>query len=223
MNGQRTVTVQGTLDTNVANAREIMTALKKEFVPLLKEKYPGIRLVSQGQDKETADTGNSLQTNLLIGLVGIFLVLTFQFRDYAQPFAVLLAIPMGLIGVVWGHLALGLDLSMPSLVGFATLAGVVVNDNILLVGFAKARLREGDTVAEAMQQAARERFRPIVLTSLTTIAGLLPLLMETSTQAQLLIPLVASIAFGLLTATVMSLFLVPAFFVVLDDARLLKA
>ncbi|MCK4867329.1 MAG: efflux RND transporter permease subunit, partial [Alphaproteobacteria bacterium] len=223
VNGQRTVTVQGTLDTNVANAREIMAALRKEFVPRLKEKYPGIRLVSQGQDKETAETGNSLQTNLLIGLVGIFLVLTFQFRDYVQPFAVLLAIPMGLIGVVWGHLALGLNLSMPSLVGFATLAGVVVNDNILLVGFAKERLKEGDSVAGAMQQAARERFRPIVLTSLTTIAGLLPLLMETSTQAQLLIPLVASIAFGLLTATVMSLFLVPVFFVILDDVKLLKS
>ncbi|MBE9558426.1 MAG: efflux RND transporter permease subunit, partial [Proteobacteria bacterium] len=223
VNGQRTVTVQGTLDTNVANAREIMAALRKEFAPRLKEKYPGIRLVSQGQDKETAETGNSLQTNLLIGLVGIFLVLTFQFRDYVQPFAVLLAIPMGLIGVVWGHLALGLNLSMPSLVGFATLAGVVVNDNILLVGFAKERLKEGDSVAGAMQQAARERFRPIVLTSLTTIAGLLPLLMETSTQAQLLIPLVASIAFGLLTATVMSLFLVPVFFVILDDVKLLKS
>lgn len=222
VNGQRTVTVQGTLDTDVANAREIMMALKKEFVPRLKEKYPGIRLASQGQDKETADTGNSLQTNLLIGLVGIFLILTFQFRNYVQPFAVLLAIPMGLIGVVWGHLALGLDLSMPSLVGFATLAGVVVNDNILLVGFTKERLKEGASVAEAVQQAARERFRPIILTSLTTIAGLLPLLLETSTQAQLLVPLVAAIAFGLLTATVMSLFLVPAFFVVLEDVGLLK-
>jgi multidrug efflux pump subunit AcrB len=222
VNGQRTVTVQGTLDTNVANAREIMGMVKKFFVPELKKNYPGIRFASQGQDKETAETGSSLQTNLLVGLVGVYLLLTFQFRNYVQPFAVLLAIPMGLIGVVWGHLALGLDLTMPSLVGFATLAGVVVNDNILLVTFVKDRLKEGVGVIEATQEAARDRFRPIMITSLTTIAGLLPLLMETSTQAQLLIPLVASLAFGLLTATVFSLFLVPAFFVILEDVGLLK-
>lgn len=222
VNGQRTVTVQGTLDTNIANAREIMATLKKNFTPQLKKKYPGLRFSSQGQDKDTADTGNSLQTNLLIGLAGIFLILAFQFRNYVQPFAVILAIPMGLIGVAWGHLALGLDLTMPSLVGFATLAGVVVNDNILLVRFLKDRLKEGTDVAEAALQAARERFRPIMLTSLTTIAGLLPMLTETSTQAQLLIPLVASLAFGLLTATVSSLFMVPAFFVILKDVGLLS-
>ena len=223
VNGQRTVTVQGAIDTKVANAREIMGALKRNFIPQLKKKYPGIRFSSQGQDKDSADTGNSLRTNLLVGLIGVFLILAFQFRNYVQPFAVLLAIPMGLIGVVWGHLALGLDLTMPSLVAFATLAGVVVNDNILLVTFLKERLAEGAGVAEAGRQAARDRFRPIVLTSLTTIAGLLPLLSETSTQAQLLIPLVASLAFGLVTATVTSLFLVPAFFVVLDDVGLLRA
>jgi len=222
VNGQRTVTVQGAIDTDVANAREIMRAVKKNFVPQLKEKYPGLRLSSQGQDKDSADTGNSLRTNLLVGLIGVFLILAFQFRNYVQPFAVILAIPMGLIGVVWGHLAMGLDLSMPSLVAFATLAGVVVNDNILLVTFLKERVAEGVGVAEAGREAARDRFRPIVLTSLTTIAGLLPLLTETSTQAQLLIPLVASLAFGLLTATVSSLFLVPAFFVVLDDVGLLR-
>ena len=221
VNGQRTITVQGALDTKLANAREIMGMVKKVFVPELKKNYPGIRLASQGEDKDTADTGSSLQTNLLVGLVGIFLILTFQFRNYIQPFAVILAIPMGLIGVVWGHLALGLDLTMPSLVGFATLAGVVVNDNILLVTFVKNRLKEGVGVVEATQEAARDRFRPIMITSLTTIAGLLPLLTETSTQAQLLIPLVASLAFGLLTATLSSLFLVPTFFVILDDLGLL--
>ncbi len=222
VNGQRTVTVQGAIDTDVANAREIMRAVKKDFIPQLKKRYPGVRLSSQGQDKDSVDTGNSLKVSMLIGLVGVFLILAFQFRSYVQPFAVILAIPMGLIGVVWGHLALGLDLTMPSLVAFATLAGVVVNDNILLVSFLKERLAEGVGVAEAGRLAARDRFRPIVLTSLTTIAGLLPLLSETSTQAQLLIPLVASLAFGLFTATVISLFLVPAFFVILDDVGLLR-
>ena len=222
VDGQRTVTIQASLDTKTANAQEIMGLLKKKILPALQEKYPDVTFASQGQDKETAETGNSLQTNILIGVVGIYLILVFQFRNYVQPIAVMLAIPMGLIGVVWGHVFMGLDLTMPSLVGFATLAGVVVNDNILLVAFMKDRMREGMKAVDAGQQAARDRFRPILLTSLTTIVGLLPLLMETSTQAQLLVPLVASLAFGLMTASLASLLLVPSFFVFLEDIGLME-
>ena len=216
VNGQRTVTVQASLDTKVANAREIMGMLNKKLLPKLKQKYPGVRFASKGQDKETAETGSSLQTNLLIGIIGIYLILTLQFQSYIQPLSVMLAIPMGLIGVVWGHVFMGLDMTMPSLVGFATLSGIVVNDNILLVTFIKKGMSNGMSAMEAGRQAARDRFRPIMLTSLTTLAGLLPLLTETSTQAQLLIPLVASLAFGLLTATLTSLLLVPSFFVLLE-------
>jgi len=223
VDGQRTVTVQGAIDTEVVNARELMGAVKRFFAPELKQNYPGVRMASQGQDKETAQTGSSLQVNILIGVIGVFLILALQFRNYIEPFAVLLAIPMGLVGVVWGHVAMGLDLTMPSLVGFATLAGVVVNDNILLVAFVKERLGKGVNVVDAALEAARDRFRPIMITSLTTVAGLLPLLTETSTQAQLLIPLVASLAFGLLSATVASLFMVPVFFTILGDLGLLKA
>jgi multidrug efflux pump subunit AcrB len=223
INGQRTVTIQASIDTAKANAREVMGLLFKRFIPTLKQRYPGVRFVSQGQDKETSETGSSLKTNLLIGLIGVYLILVLQFRSYIQPLAVMLAIPMGLIGVVWGHLLMGLDLTMPSMVGFATLAGVVVNDNILLVTFIKERLREGENVKMAGWLAAKDRFRPIMLTSLTTLAGLLPLLTETSTQAQILIPLVASLAFGLLTATIASLFLVPAFFAFLDDSQFMPS
>ncbi len=217
VNTLRTVTVQGTLDTEVANAQELMRAVQKKFMPELKKQYPGIKMVSQGQDKESADTGNSLQMNLLIGVVGVFLILGFQFRNLVQPFAVLLALPMAFVGVIVGHLLLGLELTMPSLVGMATLTGVVVNDNILLVTFLKERLGHQVPLLEAAQEAVRDRFRPIVLTSLTTIAGLLPLLSETSTQAQFLIPLVASLAFGLMFATFASLIIVPAFFALLED------
>lgn len=129
-NGQRTVTVQASLDTKVATSREIMGMLNKKLLPKLKQKYPGVRFVSKGQDKETAETGNSLQTKLLIGIIGIYLILTLQFQSDVQPLSVMLAIPMGLIGVVWGHVFMGLDMTMPSLVGFATLYGIVVNDNI---------------------------------------------------------------------------------------------
>jgi len=217
VNGQRTVTVQGTLDTEVANASELMQITKKQFLPMLKQKYPGVRVAFVGQGKESATTGASLQTNILIGLVGVFIILSFQFRSYLLPVAVLLAIPTGLIGVVWGHLLMGLELSMPSLVGLATLTGIVVNDSILLVSFIKEQHAGGMAMIEAVQLAARDRFRAVILTSITTIVGLLPLLLETSTQAQFLIPLVASLAFGLLTATVLSLFLIPALFVMFDE------
>lgn len=217
VNGQRTVTVQGTLDTTVVNAKELMGITKKRFLPELQEKYPGIRVSFVGQEKESATTGASLETNLLIGLIGVFIILSFQFRSYLQPLAVLLAIPLSLIGVVWGHLLMGLDLSMPSLVGLATLIGIVVNDSILLVAFIKEEHGRGSTMVDAVQNAARDRFRAVILTSLTTIVGLLPLLLETSTQAQFLIPLVASLAFGLFTATLLSLFLIPACFAVFED------
>lgn len=222
VNGQRTVTVQGKLDTQVANARELMKMTQMRLLPELKEKYPGVRFSFQGQGKESATTGSSLTTNVLIGLIGVFLILAYQFRSYLQPLAVMLAIPTGLIGVVAGHLALGLDLSMPSLVGMASLTGIVVNDSILLVVFIKEKLQSGMTAVDAAKSAATDRFRAIILTSLTTIAGLLPLLLETSTQAQFLIPLVASLAFGLLTATILSLILVPAIFVIFDDLGFIR-
>ena len=132
----------------------------------------------------------------------------------------MLAIPMGWIGVVWGHLALGFDLTIPSLVGFATLAGIVVNDNILLVTFIKEKLAANISLQEACRQAVHDRFRAIFITSLTTFAGLLPLLTETSTQAQFLIPLIASIAFGLVSATLLASIVVPCVLLILDDLRL---
>ena len=217
VNGQRTATIQGKLNTRLVNASELMQRVKKEYLPQLKQKFPGVKPVFQGQGKETADTSNSLIMDMAIGIFGVFVILSFQFRSYIQPLAVMLAMPMGAIGVFWGHLALSLELSIPSLVGMATLAGIVVNDNILLVTFIKDRLKEGIAVGEAVQLAAHDRFCAIVLTSMTTIAGLLPLLMETSTQAQLLIPIVASLVFGLSTATLFSILLVPAFFKILDD------
>ena len=217
VDGRRTVTIQGKIDTKVVNAQELMAITKQEFLPQLKKDYPDVKPSFQGQGKESAETGNSLLINILVGLFGVYVILSFQFRSYLQPIAVMLAIPMGFIGVIWGHMAMGLQLSMVSLVGFATLAGIVVNDSILLVAFIKQRMADGVEVMEAAKMGARDRFRAIVLTTLTTIAGLLPLLLETSTQAQLLIPMVASLVFGLFAATLLSVLLIPAFFVILDD------
>lgn len=213
-----TVTVQGDVDTRVANAAEIVNDTVARFFPVLEERYPGIALSVEGATKSGRTTGASMATALALGLVGIFLVLSFQFRSYVEPLVVMSLIPFALIGAVFGHMALGIDLALPSLLGLISLSGIVVNDSILLVHFIKNEHRPGDTSVEAAApQAARARFRAIFLTSLTTIAGLLPLLFETSLQAQILIPLVTSVAFGLMTTTVLVLFVVPALYAILDD------
>ena len=150
-------------------------------------------------------------------MIGVFILLSFMFRNYLEPIIVMATIPLGLIGVVWGHMLLGLNMSMPSVMGFASLAGVVVNNAILIVEFTKIERREGRDPSTAALNAAKRRFRAILLTSLTTVFGLLPLLTETSLQAQVLIPLVTSLTFGLATTTILMLFVVPAFYMVLDD------
>jgi multidrug efflux pump subunit AcrB len=217
VNGVRTVTISGDLDTRLNNAREIVSHTQRDFLPKLFEKYPGVSAGIEGQSKDTAKTGSSMLRSFAIGLLGIFVLLSFQFRSYSEPLVVMVVIPLALIGVIWGHLLMGLPLTMPSVIGFASLAGIVVNDSILLVEFLKLRVREGYSTVEAAKLASRERFRAVLLTSVTTIAGLTPLLLEKSMQAQILVPLATSIIFGLLMTTLLVLLVVPALFSILSD------
>ena len=217
VDGRRTVAVQGDVDPSIANASEVIAETQNQFIPGLRNRYPGLDVVFEGEAKESANTGASARRALLIGVFGVFLLLSFLFRSYLEPLIVMLAIPMSLIGVIWGHLLMGLDMSMPSVVGFVALAGVVVNNAILLVEFIKRNVRNGMGVEEAARQASRQRFRAMFLTSITTIVGLLPLLLERSLQAQVFIPLVISLAFGLLAATILVIVVVPAFYAILHD------
>jgi multidrug efflux pump subunit AcrB len=223
VDGRRAVTVQGDVDRDVANARELLAMTRTDFTPGLLERYPDVRFEVEGESKESAETGRSIVRNVLLGLIGVYMLLALQFRGYLAPITVMLVIPTALIGVVLGHMALGLDMTMPSIVGMASLFGVVVNDSILLVVFIRQARARGLATLDAAKQAARARFRPILLTSVTTIAGLTPLLLEKSLQAQFLIPLAASLAFGLTTATIAALFLVPAVYTILDDFGALGA
>lgn len=213
----RTVTVRGDVDTRVANANAIIQDTLARFAMELTERHPGVSLRLGGQAEDAAETGASLLRGFAIGLIGIFLLLSFVFRSYIEPIIVMTTIPLALIGVVWGHLLMGLELSMPSMVGLASLAGIVVNNAILLVAFIKLNHGQGMAIPEAAIQASRDRFRPIVLTTMTTVAGLVPLLLETSLQAQVLIPLIASLAFGIFTAAALVLVFVPALFTIMDD------
>ncbi|MBE9526024.1 MAG: efflux RND transporter permease subunit, partial [Proteobacteria bacterium] len=219
INGQRSVTIIGDIDTRVANAREIVNHTRQNFIPQLLEQYPGVRSGFEGQSKETAKTGGSMVRGFGLGLLGIFILLSFQFRSYVEPLSVMFIIPLALIGVIWGHLLMGLNMTMPGIIGFASLSGIVVNDSILLVEFLKLKMKEGHDVLEAAKLASRARFRAVLLTSVTTIAGLIPLLLEKSLQAQILIPLATSIIFGLLATTLLVLLVVPALFSILNDFK----
>ena len=215
--GMRTVTITADVDTEQGNANQIIATTRKQFLPALQNRFPDIEILIEGQAAESTRTGFSMVRGFLVGLVGIFILLSFQFRSYIEPAAVMVAIPLAMIGVIWGHVVMGLQISMPSIMGAASLAGIVVNDSILLVGFLKLRVREGASILEAAKTASRERFRAILLTSLTTIAGLTPLLLENSLQAQILTPLATSIVFGLLISTLLVLLVVPSIFCVFND------
>ena len=218
--GRRTVTIRGDVDSLVANVNEIIADTSAAFLPELQARYPSVTVALEGQAAEQDETGGSMLRGFQIGLLGIFLLLSFQFRSYVEPVIVMLAIPMALIGVIWGHLAMGLDLSMPSVMGMASLSGIVVNDSILLVTFVKRNAAAGMALVDAARQASRDRFRPVLLTSVTTIAGMMPLLFERSLQAQVLVPLVTSIAFGLMASTVLVLIVIPSAYAILHDLGL---
>ncbi|QIZ75729.1 efflux RND transporter permease subunit [Ferrimonas lipolytica] len=217
VDGLRTVTVTGNVDNRYANATEVVNQLKAEFAPQLLRDFPSVRLDFEGQTKETADTGSSMGQGFLIGIFGVFAILSLQFRSYSQPFVVMLAIPFALIGVIWGHLLLGYSLSMPSIMGFVSLAGIVVNNSILLMQYIREHITNGQAVIDAVVAASGERFRAVMITSMTTAAGMLPLLTETSLQAQVVQPLVVSIVFGLFSSTLLVVLVLPCAYTVLDD------
>lgn len=222
IDGLRTVTLRRDTDPREINTAELFRVLETEWMPRIRERYPEVRIDFQGEVAEGQTTQQSMWRSMMIGVIGVYILLSFQFRSYSEPLIVMMAIPLASIGVVFGHWLVGADLSTPSMLGFVSLAGIVVNDSILLVLFLKRELARGRPIHEAAAQASRQRFRAIVLTSVTTAAGLLPLLAEKSLQAQVLIPLAISIVFGLMASTVLVLAVIPCSYHVFEDLDLLK-
>ncbi|MEC7230558.1 MAG: efflux RND transporter permease subunit, partial [Verrucomicrobiota bacterium] len=173
----------------------------------------------QGEAREQADIFASLGQMTLIAIFLIYALLAVPLKSYVQPVIVMIVIPFGLIGAIGGHILMGQPMSILSVLGFVALAGVVVNDSLVLVDFINHERKEGKPLRLAIEDAGAQRFRPIILTSLTTFAGLLPVLFETSLQAQFLIPMAISLSFGVLFATFITLLLVPAFYSILEDIR----
>jgi len=213
----RVITVISDLDETVANAQNIVSDLKENFLPGLRDKYPGITYDLEGQAKRSKESIESLLRGFWVAAGVIFLLLASQFRSYIQPLIIMTAIPFGLIGAIVGHFFMGLDITMISIFGIVALAGIVVNDSLILIDFINTHVRQGVSVFDAVMAAGKNRFRPVLLTSVTTIAGLAPLLTETSFQAKFLIPMAVSISFGLAVATLLTLIFVPALYVVVRD------
>jgi HAE1 family hydrophobic/amphiphilic exporter-1 len=199
VNHQRVMNIFGNIDSAKANTSEVLNDTKKRLFPELQQRYPDLSISLKGEVESSAETNSSIFASFFLALTGVFLLLSLQFKNYRESLVVILNIPLALIGAIIGHYIMGLDFTMPSMIGFVSLAGVVVNDSILLVEFFKYRVKEGMVLHDAAIQAVHDRFRAIFLTSITTIAGMAPLLLETSLQAQVLILLVTSIVFGMLT------------------------
>lgn len=213
--GRRVVTVSTDVEPKSAVTR-VIESLQLEELPALRADYPGLTWSFEGTQAEMRESTKALWGGFALAMLVVYSLLAVAFRSYAQPFIVLAAIPFGVIGAVIGHILLGYDLSLMSLMGIIALSGVVVNDSLIMIDYANKK-REETTAYDAIHQAGIRRFRPILLTTLTTFGGLAPIILETSNQANHLIPMAISLGFGIVFATSLLLLLVPSLYMILDD------
>ena len=221
VDGRRIVNVTADVDSKRANSGEIRSDLQRNVLPGLMADHRGLRASFAGQQQSQQEALAALRRGFALALFVIFALLAIPFRSYWQPLIIMSGIPFGIIGAFWGHALMGKSLTALSLFGIVAVTGVVVNDGLVMIDFVNRARHAGASLFDAIREAGVKRFRPIVLTSLTTFAGLTPLLLEKSVEAQFLIPMVISIAFGVLFATVITLILVPVSYTILEDFRAL--
>ncbi len=214
---RRTVTVSANVEP-IDQTGQVKATLDRSILPRLASDYPGLSYDYQGRQATMRESTQGLFAGFGLALVAIYFLLAIPFRSYVQPAIVMLAIPFGIVGAILGHLLMGYSLSLMSMMGIVALSGVVVNDSLVLIDYANRRRLEGLTAFEAISAAGTRRFRPVLLTTLTTFGGLAPMIFETSRQARFLIPLALSLGFGILFATVITLLLVPCLYLLVDDA-----
>ena len=216
---KRVINVTASVDSRKGNAGEILADLQQGMLPQLVADFPGLSFDMEGEEKNRMESLGSMMEGFKLALVAIFVLLAIPFRSYSQPLLIMSAIPFGMIGAVLGHLLMGFNLSLLSMFGLVALSGVVVNDSLLLIDRTNNNRRQGIPLHESLIEAGTRRFRPILLTSLTTFFGLVPMILETSVQAQFLIPMAISLGFGILFATGIILLLIPALYMILEDIR----
>jgi multidrug efflux pump subunit AcrB len=214
----RAVDVMADIDKKQVDINKITTDLTT-LLEDVRQRYPDIRYTFEGEQREQKESFGSLAYGSIFVLFCVYTLLAIPLKSYLQPIVIMLVIPFSLVGAILGHMILGMNLSIMSVMGCLALAGVVVNDSLVLVDWINRRRAEGLQVMEAVRTAGSARFRPILLTSITTFAGLAPLIWEKSTQAQFLIPMAVSLGFGILYATLLSLILVPSGYLILNDLK----
>ncbi|MEZ4464187.1 MAG: efflux RND transporter permease subunit [bacterium] len=217
--GRRVIHVTGDVDSQVTSPDKVLGVLTGGVLDELKAEFPGLSYGFGGQQQNWGETMASLKVGFPMAMFVVFALLAVPFRSYVQPLIIMTAIPFGFIGAVVGHLVLGYDLSIISMMGVVALAGIVVNDSLILVMAINERRAEGMPLGEAVVQGALRRFRPILLTSLTTFFGLMPMIFEPSVQARFLIPMAISLGFGVLFSTLLILLMIPAIYLIVEDIR----
>ncbi|MCU0857753.1 MAG: efflux RND transporter permease subunit, partial [Pontiellaceae bacterium] len=217
-NGMRTQTVTADVRPK-SKAGEIMAQLDAAVLPALMNQYPGLDYSYEGLQADNRDSLGSMSITLPLVLLAIYVLLAVPFRSYIQPLIVMTSIPFGIIGAVLGHILMRYDMTMIGIIGMLALSGVVVNDALVLIDFANSRRAHHDNAHDAVVAAGIQRFRPIMLTTLTTFGGLAPMIFETSRQARFLIPMAISLGYGLLFATSITLLLVPSLYMIVEDIK----
>lgn len=215
--GKRVINVTADVNNRIANSEEILTSLEEKALPDLLAKYPGLGIGYEGQFQERQETNASMMQGFAFVMLIIFAMLAIPFKSYIQPIVVMSAIPFGFAGAVWGHMLMGYDLSLISVMGLVALSGVIINDSLVMIVAANEARDEGLSIYDSIIKASMRRFRPIILTSVTTFAGLGPMIFETSIQARFLIPMAISLGFGILFGTFIILLIVPSLYVIIDD------
>jgi multidrug efflux pump subunit AcrB len=216
-NRERTVTVSANIDPERVEPQEVIRSIQENFIPALLGRHPGIGFDLEGASEEERNFVRNLSIASLAALFLIYALIAIPLHSYSQPLIIMSVIPFGLIGAVLGHIVMGKAISMFSMFGLIALAGVVVNDSLIMVDFINNARAAGASLKQAVIDSGTKRFRAIVLTSFTTAAGLMPIMLETSLQAQFVIPMAISLSFGILFATVITLFLVPSLYLLQLD------
>lgn len=216
---QRSINVQAEIDGTVTTSGQVIDALEEQFLPDLMTRYPGVSYAFEGDEAEFAESMEGLAKGFGVIMFVMYGMLAIPLKSYWKPVIILSAIPFGMVGAIWGHAILGMEVSFLSMCGMVALAGVVVNDSLVMVTFINKSARRTASLKNAVREAGEARFRAILLTSLTTAAGVTPLILEPSLQAQFLIPMAVALAAGVLFATAVTLVLVPALYLVMDDIR----
>ena len=215
-NRKRSINVTADVDLSITNGNEVIATVMSSIMPKILQKYNSVAYSLEGEQQEQGDNLRSLGKNFLLAMIVVYMLLAIPFKSYFQPLVVMSSIPFGITGAVLGHIFLGLNLSVLSMMGIVALTGVVVNDSLVMVDFINRYRSEGNSIKNAVLEAGPRRFRPIFLTSLTTFVGLIPLILEKSTQAKFMIPMAVSLSFGVLFATAITLLLVPVSYLTLE-------